>query len=179
MAEAPFVAYASRLKAVTVLAALLPLVVLCALGMPLCPGAGMAERVLGGVLLAPVLVWMGVTLRLLLMRAPVLEIDARGLLWRRWSSERIPWEAFDHWQVRSTLGTAYATLWLKQPARHRATTVNRLLAPGNRWLGYGEITLAEGGTDATWAELLAALRAHAPGERPPAPRMPLPPDRRA
>jgi hypothetical protein len=176
MPDATFVAYASRLKAVTVLAALLPLVVLGALGMPLRPGAGVAERVLGGVILLPVVVWMAVTLRLLLLRAPVLEIDARGLLWRRWSAERIPWEAFDRWQARSTLGTRYATLWLKQPARHRATTVNRLLVPGNRWMSYGEITLAEGGTDAGWEELLAALRAHAPGERP---AVRLPPDRPA
>lgn len=157
-----FVAYASRLQAILVIAAMFPLFPLVLLNLILLPGAPWFLRVMGVVIIAPVVIWLVVTMRLIFLREPVLEIDGRGILWRRWSGERIPWTAIERWSARGAVGMPYVTLWLREPERHPARTISRLVSHANRRLGFGHLTLSTGGTNRTMPELIAAVRAYAP-----------------
>jgi hypothetical protein len=157
-----FVARVSRRSQVIVLASMLPILVIGAVNIPLRPDAPLAMRLIGWAVLAPVILWMLLSLRALFATAPVIEIDERGLLWRRWSSTRIPWQAVERWQARAFINSGYVTLWLKQPERYPSTTIHRLLSVGNRWMGFGHVTLNPGGTDRDLAAMVEAMRAHAP-----------------
>jgi hypothetical protein len=166
-----FTAYVSRLKLLVAMAAFLPILVIGLMAMPLHPGAPLAMRLIGAVILAPLLVWFLLALRLLALSLPVIEMDAEGLIWRRWSARRIPWSAIERWQVKSTLGIPFATLWLADRRAYPPLPIQRLLAIGNRWLGYGDLTLNASGTDGEFADLVAALQQRLPPPLPAQPRL--------
>ena len=171
-ADATFTAYSSRLQLLVVTAGVLPLVVIGAVSLPLLPGAPLAARLIGLVILAPLLTWLAINVRLVFFRKPIIEVDGEGLLWRRWSRKRIGWDAVQRWQVRRHMGIAFVTLWLHQPSEYRSTTIHRLLAPANKWLGMGDVTLNAGGTNRSFEELAAAIGRYAPPpELPEDPRL--------
>lgn len=166
-----FVARSSKLQILVVMASILPILVVGAVNLPLHPSAPFAVRIIGGLILLPFLIWMLLCLKALAGDGPVIEIDRKGLLWHRWSPQRIPWSAVERWQVKSWMGATFVTLWLKDRHAYPSTTINAWIAPGNRALGFGDITLNAGGTDRDFEELVAAFRTHAP-------LPPLPPDPR-
>lgn len=171
-ADMPFTAYSSRLQLIVVTAGMLPIVVIGAMSLPLLPGAPLAARLIGLVILAPVVTWLMINMRLVFFQKPVIEIDGDGLLWRRWSRKRIGWDAVRSWQVKRHMGVEFVTLWLHDPSEHRSTTVHRLLTPGNRWLGMGDVTLNAGGTNRSFDDLAAAIGRYAPPpELPDDPRL--------
>ena len=160
-----FVAHASALSSLVLMACFLPIVVAIADNLVLHPRAPVWARIAGALIVLPIVIYYGVALRLCAMRGPVIEIDENGLLWRRWSNTRIPWSAVARSKVKSTLGQGYVTLWLRDRSAYPATTINAWLAIGNRALGYGDITLTSAGTDARFEDLAAAIRANAPSGR--------------
>lgn len=161
-AEAPFTAYASRLQLLTVSAGILPLITIGMVSLPLLPGAPLAARLIGLLIVLPVITWLLINLRLLAFRKPIIEIDQHGLLWRRWSPRPIDWSAIQRWQVKRHMGIEFVTLWLHDPSQHRSTTIHRLLAPFNKRLGMGDIAINAGGTHRSFDELVAAIARYAP-----------------
>jgi hypothetical protein len=160
-AAVAFTAYASGLSNLVVMACFLPIIVAGGANLVFHPQAPVWGRVMGAMVIFPILVYYAVALRLYTLRCPVIDIDERGLLWRRWSDTRIPWSAIAGWKVRSTLGQRFVTVWLADRSAYPSTTINGWLAIGNRWLGYGDLTLATAGTDGHFEDLAAAISAHA------------------
>lgn len=158
----PFLAHASRLQALVAISAFLPLTVIGFLALPLAPDAPLWARIMGLVIVAPIVVFLATRLKLLIVTAPTLEISPAGLLWRGWSETLIPWSAVARWRTKTYFGHQQATFWLHEPSLYPSSTVNGLINPGNKWLGFGDITLNAGGTNRDFAELAAALTQFAP-----------------
>ena len=98
---------------------------------------------------------------------PVVEIDARGLLWRRWSDERIPWSAFDRAEIGEIRRQRFLSLWLRDPERYRSTSLTGRLAGANKALGFGDISINVTGTDQKFDALAGAINRYAPELRQP------------
>ncbi|WP_424810899.1 hypothetical protein [Roseococcus sp. YIM B11640] len=166
----PFRAYAYRRGLVILIAVMMPLVAPCFTATVLLPDAPLALRILGLVVLLPIIVWMLLSVGMLFDSRPVLEVDEHGFLWRRWSETPIPWSAVDRWQARPHMGIAYVTVWLKDPASNPPGWVHAILRPGNKWLGMGDVTIPGGGLDRGFDEVAAAFGHFAP--KPPLPLEP-------
>ncbi|NYT42585.1 hypothetical protein HZY97_17565 [Sphingomonas sp. R-74633] len=115
----------------------------------------------GGLILFP-LCTLGFV-RQLFRTGPVMEIGPEGVLWRRWSHERIPWTAFTRAADMSIKRQRFVSLWLREPERYRPGTLFGRLASGNKLLGFGEIALSAQGLTCTHEEMLATVQANAPG----------------
>ena len=94
--------------------------------------------------------------------APVIEVRAQGLYWRRWSDRTIPWAAFTRAEVKSIRRQDFLALWLRDPQAYRSTNVFERIARLNRAMGFGDIALSTQATDRRFDELVAAVEAHAP-----------------
>jgi hypothetical protein len=92
----------------------------------------------------------------------VLEIGPEGVLWRRWSAERVPWDAFACAEDMAMRRLHFVSLWLRDPESYRSNTVLGRLAGANKALGFGDINLSAQGLSCSHAELLAAVRGNAP-----------------
>jgi hypothetical protein len=93
---------------------------------------------------------------------PVMEIGPEGVLWRRWSDERIPWTAFTRAADLSINRQEFVSLWLRDPERYRAHSLLGRLAGANKALGFGDISLGAQGLSCSHAEILEAVRTNAP-----------------
>ncbi|GEM_PF-5524586 len=93
----------------------------------------------------------------------VMEIGPEGLLWRRWSDERIPWSAFTQAADMTFQRQRFVSLWLREPERYRSTSILGRLAGANKLLGAGDMSLSAQGLTCTHLEMRAAVQAHAPG----------------
>jgi hypothetical protein len=93
---------------------------------------------------------------------PVIEIDASGLLWRRWSRERMPWSAFERASVQHFQKEKFLSFWLIDRERYASTTLLGRLAGANRSLGAGDMALTAAGTDCEFDELIDAVMEVAP-----------------
>jgi hypothetical protein len=102
-------------------------------------------------------------LRQLFRTGPVMEIGPDGVLWRRWSQERVPWTAFTRAADMSIRRQRFVSLWLRDPERYRPSTLHGRIASGNKLLGFGELALSAQGLTCTHEEMLAAVQANAPG----------------
>jgi hypothetical protein len=102
-------------------------------------------------------------LRQMFRTGPVMEIGPDGILWLRWSPERIPWSAFTRAADMSIRRQRFVSLWLREPERYRPTTLHGRIATGNKLLGFGELALSAQGLTCTHEEMLAAVQANAPG----------------
>jgi hypothetical protein len=110
--------------------------------------------------------------RQLLRTGPVLEIDPHGILWRRWSDERIPWSAIERAEAMTLRGQQLLALWLRDPARYRSSHTLGKLAGVNKAMGFGDIAISVSGTDRRFEELVAAFDRYAPDPGPYPPSLP-------
>lgn len=99
-------------------------------------------------------------MRELFRTGPVLEIDERGLLWRRWSDTRIPWTEIERVALRAPRGQQYLCVWLGDRHTYRSTRLIGLLSWVNRLFGLGDFMLSPAGTDRKLDELVKAIAAH-------------------
>ncbi len=91
---------------------------------------------------------------------PVIEIDANGILWRRWSGQVIPWSAIVRAEVRKVRNHRFLCLWLDAPLRYPARSTLGKLSRVNKSMGFGDIALNTVGTDQRFGRLVAAVDAH-------------------
>jgi len=90
----------------------------------------------------------------------VLEIDAQGILWRRWSDQIIPWSAVVRAELRSVYGQNFLCLWLDAPARYPSRSTLGKLSALNKGMGFGDIALSTQGTDQSFDRLVEVVDAH-------------------
>ncbi|MBX3594947.1 STM3941 family protein [Sphingomonas sp.] len=109
----------------------------------LCAGAGLA-----------------VIVRQMLRTGPVVEVDARGIRWSRWSDEVIPWAAITRIEPQVMGRQLFLCLWLDQPDRYPCRSLLGRLAWANRRMGFGDIALNMQGLDRSFDDLLAAVEPH-------------------
>lgn len=163
----PFVAYPNRRGSVVMIAGMAPLVCAITAALIVHPASPLGLKIFASLIVAPLLVWMAINLRLALQRKPLLVIDERGVSWSRWSGRMIPWEAMERWQRRRYIMSDYVTVWLKDQSAHPPSLVQWLISWGNRGLNFGHVTISGGGMDRSFAEMAAAFADFAP--KPPLP----------
>ena len=101
-----------------------------------------------------------VLIRQLLRSGPVMEIDGRGIVWRRWSDQMIPWDAVVRAESSSVYGQKFLCLWLYAPERYPATSIYGRLGRLNKAMGFGDIALSTQGTDQSFERLVEVVDAH-------------------
>ncbi|RYD95825.1 MAG: hypothetical protein EOP61_19030 [Sphingomonadales bacterium] len=101
-----------------------------------------------------------ITARQMCQSGPVMEIDARGILWRRWSDQILPWHAIIRTEERSVRNQKFLCLWLDAPSRYPSRSTLGLLAGLNKGIGFGDIALTTQGTDQHFQQLVEAVNAH-------------------
>jgi hypothetical protein len=95
-------------------------------------------------------------------RGNVISIGPQGLLWSRWSEERIRWDAIQAARLASTRGEEVLRLWLEEPGAAQPRSILGRVAPINRWLGAGDLELSTTGTDRKFQEMIEAIQTFAP-----------------
>jgi hypothetical protein len=90
--------------------------------------------------------------------APVIEIDSRGILHRRWSDQIIPWTAIVRIEPRAVHNQKFLCLWLDAPERYPARSGR--LAHLNKGMGFGDLSLSMQGTDQSFDRLVEVVGAH-------------------
>lgn len=88
---------------------------------------------------------------------PDIRIDERGIWWRRWSDQRIPWSAITALYPASVGRTSFLFLKLADRDAYPSTRVLRKFAGLNRASGFGDIAVGVTGTDRSFAELIEAV----------------------
>ena len=123
-------------------------------------------RVFGWVAMLIGIVGAVIAFRQLFRIGPVIEIDAAGIRWRRWSDAVIPWSAITDASSRSMSNEQFLCLTLAQPAHHPGRSTARLLAGLNKNMGFGDIAISANGTDRSHDDLLGAVSHFRPITRP-------------
>lgn len=98
--------------------------------------------------------------RQLFRSEPVMEVDARGIRWRRWSDQVIPWSAIERAEPRAFLGQRFMCLWLDAPHDYAGRSTLGRAAAANRALGFGDVQLTMQGTDQSFDRLAKVVDAH-------------------
>lgn len=83
-----------------------------------------------------------------------MEIDSRGILWRRWSDQVIPWSAIVRAEPYAVYNQKFLSLWLDAPDRYPARSTLGKLSRMNKGMGFGDIALSMQGTDQSFDRLL-------------------------
>lgn len=170
MNQDSFTAQVSRVKVALLIAASL-LFVLAGVWMLRDPGVPAYFSIAGVVVPVAYIAWTCTVLfglfaigwaRQLWRTGPVLEIGPHGLVWRRWSEQLIPWEAFERAEAVSIQRQRMITLWLHDPQAYRSGKLLGRLAGANKAMGFGDISLTAQGTDRSFDEMAEAVRANAP-----------------
>lgn len=91
-----------------------------------------------------------------------IRVDQRGIMWKRWSGDTIPWSAIERVTVGQISNQRFACLFLRDPGAYRSTTVAGKFAGTNKAMGFGDIALSVTGTDRSFDELMAAIERFAP-----------------
>ena len=91
-----------------------------------------------------------------------IRIDAKGIYWRRRSTQVIPWSAIDRITIGEVRGQRFACLFLRDPRTFPSEGVAGMLAGANKALGYGDVALGATGTDRSFDELIGAIKQFAP-----------------
>lgn len=120
-------------------------------------------QLIGGATMLVFALFAAMGVRQLFRTDPVIEIGSEGLLWRRWSNETIPWDAFGQAAIGQIQSQRMLTFWLRDPDAHRSTTFSGRTVGANKALGFGDITLNMGGLDRRFDELVDAVQVFAPG----------------
>lgn len=100
--------------------------------------------------------------RRLVSKAPVLRIDERGILWRRWSEDTIPWSEVASLRLFNIQRVHFVGLVLRNPERFPSSTILGRSAKANRAFTQCDICLEIQGTDRRHAELVSAVESHLP-----------------
>lgn len=119
-------------------------------------------RVVAWAAAALFLVVFGVELRRLTMKEPVLRIDERGILWRRWSEDLIPWSEVASLRLFAIQRVHFVGLVLRNPERFPSSTILGRSAKANRAFTQCDLCLEIQGTDRSHQELVSAVEAHLP-----------------
>lgn len=162
-----FYGYASRKQAVVMIAGFTPLLTLLAWSAVINASDPMVLRLAFFALTGTSALLLVGPLHRLLVRGPIITVDARGFKWRGWSGKTIPWEAVDRWKTTRCLNIRYVTIWLRDPRDHRSTTPARWTQWANSWLKQGHISIPEGGLRQSHEEVASAFSRFAP--KPPFP----------
>lgn len=131
-------------------------------GPPWLRGAPWAVMALGAVSILFFGLTGMVALRQLARREAVVEIDAQGIRWRRWSDAVIPWDAIRELAVTQMMNQRFISLWLVDAAAYPSTHMMGKLAGANRGMGFGDIAIAPAGLDQGVEAMLAAIERFAP-----------------
>ena len=92
-------------------------------------------------------------------RRPQIVVDHRGLYWRQWSDEIIPWREFESVAVHQVNRQKLLSLSLRDPEAHPPTTPLGKLARYNEALGFAHVTLSAQGLDCSFDQLHEAILA--------------------
>ena len=157
-----FQAYPSRKQAIVVIAALAPILILFLWALVINSVFPIGVRLLFAMMIGFFSLILIGPARSIFVEGPMLEISRDGFRWRAWSRDIIPWTAVTTWKVTSYLGIKYVTVWLKEPHRHRSTTMSRWAQYFNHWVGQGQISVPGGGLTTTFEEVAAAFRIYGP-----------------
>lgn len=114
-------------------------------------------RVFGWAAIAIGILGAAIGVRQLFRTGPVLEVDERGLRWRRWSDSIIPWLAITDATPRRIGSQQFLCLMLDQPERYKGKSALGLAAGMNKNIGYGDVTISMQGTDRTMQDLVDAV----------------------
>lgn len=98
----------------------------------------------------------------LFLTEPVLEIDAQGILWRRWSDDRIPWNAIVRTEIGAVRRQEFLSLWLRDLDRYQSSRLLGKVAKGSKLMGFGDIALNLTGTDQSFESMIRAVERFAP-----------------
>lgn len=102
----------------------------------------------------------------LLDRQDQIVIGPRGIYWRRWSSQTIPWGAVQAVEERSLNRQRFLCIHLEDPSRFPSKTLVGRLATLNKGMGFGDIAINTLGTDRSFDELCDAFRRFLPHREP-------------
>lgn len=92
----------------------------------------------------------------------VIRVDQRGIWWKRWSGDTIPWSAIERISVGEIRGQRFACLFLRDPRAYPSSTFVGKLAAANKAMGFGDVALTASSTDKSFADLMAAIERFAP-----------------
>lgn len=95
-------------------------------------------------------------------REDVLRMGPTGLWYRHWSDDLIPWREITSVGVWEYKRQRTILLNLVDPARFPSSTLLGRLAGANRALTGGDIAISLTGTDRTFDDAMAAIRAYRP-----------------
>lgn len=84
-------------------------------------------------------------------------IDDRGLTWRSYSDEHIPWSGIEAIEPRSIRSQAFFAVLLRDPKAHPPTRLLGRIAAAQRGFGHGDFAIGATGTDRSSDELGKAL----------------------
>ncbi|PKP94037.1 MAG: hypothetical protein CVT77_03750 [Alphaproteobacteria bacterium HGW-Alphaproteobacteria-16] len=117
-------------------------------------------QVIGWLTILIFAVFAVIGVRQLFRTGPVMEIDSRGILWRRWSDQVIPWRAIRRAETRAVRGQPFLCLWLDTPEAYPSTAMLGRLAGLNRGMGFGDIAITMAGTDQSFQTLIDVVDPH-------------------
>lgn len=117
-------------------------------------------QVIGWLTILIFAVFAGIGVRQLFRTGPIMEIDSRGILWRRWSDQVIPWHAILRAETRAVRGQPFLCLWLNAPEHYRSTATLVRLAGLNKGLGFGDVAVTMAGTDQSFQKLIDVVDLH-------------------
>ncbi|MEG3182018.1 STM3941 family protein [Sphingomonas sp. LT1P40] len=110
-----------------------------------------------------ILVFGGLTIvgvRQLFRNGPVMEIDTRGILWRRWLDQIIPWSAIVRTEQRAIYNQTFLCVWLDAPEHYPAQSTLGRLSGLNKGMGFGDLALTMQGTDQSFDRLTEVIHTH-------------------
>jgi hypothetical protein len=84
-------------------------------------------------------------------------INARGIYWKRWSTDTIAWADIKDVGAWGTQGQRSILLTLRDRDRYTSTTLMGKLAGANRLLTGGDIAITLSGTDGRFDDAMAAI----------------------
>jgi hypothetical protein len=91
-----------------------------------------------------------------------IRIDQRGIWWKRWSDDTIPWAAIERISVGEIRSQRFACLFLRDPGAYRSTTFLGKMAGANKAMGFGDIALNTASSDKSFSAMMAAIDQFAP-----------------
>lgn len=114
-------------------------------------------RVFGWVAIAIGVLGAAVAVRQLFRTGPVVEVDARGIRWLRWSDKLFPWSAITDASPRTMSGQRFLCLTLDRPQDYKSRSMTGLLAGMNKNMGFGDVAISVQGTDRSFDEFVEAV----------------------